>query len=150
MGYVYLFLNNEESTHSCYCIDYLTARSMKFERIDGSITGAKRQNAIDRFQDPNSKDPPFVMLLSTRAGGVGINLTSADTCIIFDSDWNPQNDLQAQVRNGCMYGCGNTRWRLSFYCFLLFRHDVIELDKPKVSRCTACSRERHTRCKCFI
>lgn len=78
--------------------DYLTARSMKFERIDGSITGAKRQNAIDRFQDPNSKDPPFIMLLSTRAGGVGINLTSADTCIIFDSDWNPQNDLQAQAR----------------------------------------------------
>ena len=38
------------------------------------------------------------MLLSTRAGGVGINLTAADTCIIFDSDWNPQNDLQAQAR----------------------------------------------------
>lgn len=78
--------------------DYLMARSMKFERIDGSITGPKRQQAIDRFQDPASKDPPFVMLLSTRAGGVGINLTSADTCIIFDSDWNPQNDLQAQAR----------------------------------------------------
>jgi hypothetical protein len=78
--------------------DYLNARSMKFERIDGSITGPKRQQAIDRFQDPASKDPPFVMLLSTRAGGVGINLTSADTCIIFDSDWNPQNDLQAQAR----------------------------------------------------
>ena len=41
---------------------------------------------------------PFVMLLSTRAGGVGINLTAADTCIIYDSDWTPQNDLQAQAR----------------------------------------------------
>lgn len=59
--------------------DYLDARQYKFERIDGSITGHLRQAAIDRFQDPNSKDPPFVMLLSTRAGGVGINLTSADT-----------------------------------------------------------------------
>jgi chromodomain-helicase-DNA-binding protein 7 len=78
--------------------DYLTTRSMKFERIDGSITGPKRQQAIDRFQDASNKNPPFVMLLSTRAGGVGINLTSADTCIIFDSDWNPQNDLQAQAR----------------------------------------------------
>ncbi|CAJ1968173.1 unnamed protein product [Cylindrotheca closterium] len=78
--------------------DYLHLRSMKFERIDGSITGQKRQAAIDRFQDQESKDPPFIMLLSTRAGGVGINLTAADTCIIFDSDWNPQNDLQAQAR----------------------------------------------------
>jgi SNF2 family DNA or RNA helicase len=59
--------------------DYLDARKFRFERIDGSITGHLRQAAIDRFQDPNSKDPPFVMLLSTRAGGVGINLTSADT-----------------------------------------------------------------------
>jgi SNF2 family DNA or RNA helicase len=57
--------------------DYLCARELKFERIDGSITGHRRQQAIDRFQDPASKDPPFVMLLSTRAGGVGINLTSA-------------------------------------------------------------------------
>jgi hypothetical protein len=67
--------------------DYLTARQMKFERIDGSITGNKRQMAIDRFQSPSveGKEAPLVMLLSTRAGGVGINLTAADTCIIFDS-----------------------------------------------------------------
>jgi SNF2 family DNA or RNA helicase len=69
--------------------DYLAARQMKFERIDGSITGNKRQMAIDRFQTEQveGKEPPLVMLLSTRAGGVGINLTAADTCIIFDSDW---------------------------------------------------------------
>lgn len=46
------------------------------------------QQAIDSFQAPNSE--MFVMLLSTRAGGVGITLTAADTCIIYDSDWNPQ------------------------------------------------------------
>jgi chromodomain-helicase-DNA-binding protein 7 len=71
--------------------DYLNCREYKFERIDGSITGNKRQSAIDRFQEPSSdpeREPPFVMLLSTRAGGVGINLTAADTCVIFDSDWN--------------------------------------------------------------
>jgi len=80
--------------------DYLSSREVNFERIDGSITGNKRQQAIDRFQAPNrdEKESPFIMLLSTRAGGVGINLTAADTCIIFDSDWNPQNDLQAQAR----------------------------------------------------
>jgi superfamily II DNA or RNA helicase len=80
--------------------DYLKARGMQFERIDGSITGRNRQQAIDRFQTPSSetREAPFIMLLSTRAGGVGITLTAADTCIIVDSDWNPQNDLQAQAR----------------------------------------------------
>eukprot|EP00536_Pseudo-nitzschia_multiseries_P008966 jgi/Psemu1/199531/e_gw1.239.51.1 len=82
--------------------DYLHFRQYRFERIDGSITGHKRQSAIDRFQDPSQtkagQEPPFVMLLSTRAGGVGINLTAADTCVIFDSDWNPQNDIQAMAR----------------------------------------------------
>jgi len=79
--------------------DYLNLRQFKYERIDGSITGHKRQNAIDRFQSKGDpKNLPFVMMLSTRAGGVGINLTAADTVVIFDSDWNPQNDLQAQAR----------------------------------------------------
>ncbi|CAN0224753.1 unnamed protein product, partial [Scytosiphon promiscuus] len=61
-----------------------------------------RRQAIDSFQAPDSK--MFVMLLSTKAGGVGITLTAADTCIIYDSDWNPQarlrrfNDVQAQAR----------------------------------------------------
>ncbi|OWZ16646.1 Chromodomain protein [Phytophthora megakarya] len=76
--------------------DYLALRRYNCERIDGNITGNERQSAIDRFcrDDSNS----FIMLLSTRAGGVGINLTAADTVIIYDSDWNPQNDLQAQAR----------------------------------------------------
>ncbi|KAJ3129317.1 choline dehydrogenase 7 [Nowakowskiella sp. JEL0407] len=76
--------------------DYLRGRMYGFERIDGSIRGEFRQAAIDRFCAPESDS--FVFLLCTRAGGVGINLTVADTVIIFDSDWNPQNDLQAQSR----------------------------------------------------
>jgi len=63
-----------------------------YERIDGRVRGNLRQAAIDRFSKPDSDR--FVFLLCTRAGGLGINLTAADTCIIFDSDWNPQNDLQ--------------------------------------------------------
>lgn len=63
-----------------------------FERIDGRIRGNLRQAAIDRFSKPDSDR--FVFLLCTKAGGLGINLTAADTVIIYDSDWNPQNDLQ--------------------------------------------------------
>lgn len=65
-----------------------------YERIDGRVRGNLRQAAIDRFSKPESER--FVFLLCTRAGGLGINLTAADTCIIFDSDWNPQNDLQVR------------------------------------------------------
>ncbi|OAD00786.1 hypothetical protein MUCCIDRAFT_10946, partial [Mucor lusitanicus CBS 277.49] len=77
--------------------DYLRGRQYPHERIDGSIPGEQRQASIDRFSTLPI-DQSFVFLLCTRAGGVGINLTAADTCIIFDSDWNPQNDLQAQAR----------------------------------------------------
>lgn len=75
--------------------EYCEFRSFRYERLDGRVRGTERQKAIDRFErEPDS----FVFLLSTRAGGVGINLTAADICIIFDSDWNPQNDIQAQAR----------------------------------------------------
>ena len=76
--------------------DYLLCKKYSYERIDGRVRGTARQAAIDRFCRPESDR--FVFLLCTRAGGVGINLTAADTVIIFDSDWNPQNDLQAQAR----------------------------------------------------
>ncbi|KAI8331392.1 P-loop containing nucleoside triphosphate hydrolase protein [Chlamydoabsidia padenii] len=77
--------------------DYLRGRNYAHERIDGSVPGEQRQASIDRFSTLPIEQS-FVFLLCTRAGGVGINLTAADTCIIFDSDWNPQNDLQAQAR----------------------------------------------------
>lgn len=72
--------------------DYLVDSGYEYERIDGGVVGNHRQRAIDRFCDKKSNI--FVFLLSTRAGGVGINLTAADTVVIFDSDWNPQNDMQ--------------------------------------------------------
>ena len=65
-------------------------------RIDGSVHFTDRQAQIDGFNDQSSGKNIF--LLSTRAGGVGINLASADTVIIFDSDWNPHMDNQAQDR----------------------------------------------------
>ena len=73
----------------------LEYHGMRYERLDGMVRGHERQRAIDRFD----KDVGiFAFLLSTKAGGVGLNLQSADTVIIYDSDWNPQNDIQAQAR----------------------------------------------------
>ncbi|XP_031349384.1 chromodomain-helicase-DNA-binding protein Mi-2 homolog isoform X2 [Photinus pyralis] len=76
--------------------DFLEGEGYKYERIDGGITGTLRQEAIDRFNAPGAQQ--FVFLLSTRAGGLGINLATADTVIIYDSDWNPHNDIQAFSR----------------------------------------------------
>jgi chromodomain-helicase-DNA-binding protein 4 len=76
--------------------DFLDGEGYKYERIDGSITGALRQEAIDRFNAEGAEQ--FCFLLSTRAGGLGINLYTADTVIIYDSDWNPHNDIQAFSR----------------------------------------------------
>ncbi|KAJ3597474.1 hypothetical protein NHX12_000997 [Muraenolepis orangiensis] len=76
--------------------DFLENEGYKYERIDGGVTGGMRQEAIDRFNAPGAVQ--FAFLLSTRAGGLGINLATADTVIIYDSDWNPHNDIQAFSR----------------------------------------------------
>ncbi|KAI9825498.1 MAG: hypothetical protein M1826_006994 [Phylliscum demangeonii] len=76
--------------------DYLRLRGYQFQRLDGTIAAAPRRMAINHFNAPDSND--FCFLLSTRAGGLGINLMTADTVILFDSDWNPQADLQAMAR----------------------------------------------------
>ena len=76
--------------------DYLRLRGYQFQRLDGTIAAGPRRMAIDHFNAPESND--FCFLLSTRAGGLGINLMTADTVVLFDSDWNPQADLQAMAR----------------------------------------------------
>uniref|UniRef100_A0A6P4FFM2 Chromodomain-helicase-DNA-binding protein Mi-2 homolog n=1 Tax=Drosophila rhopaloa TaxID=1041015 RepID=A0A6P4FFM2_DRORH len=76
--------------------DFLEGEEYQYERIDGTIRGSLRQEAIDKFNSPRTQ--LFVFLLSTRAGGLGINLATADTVIIYDSDWNPHNDVQALAR----------------------------------------------------
>ena len=76
--------------------DYLRLRGYQFQRLDGTVAAGPRRLAINHFNAEDSSD--FCFLLSTRAGGLGINLMTADTVIIFDSDWNPQADLQAMAR----------------------------------------------------
>ena len=76
--------------------DFLAGLDMRYERLDGSQSSLEKQKRIDSFNAPDSK--VFIMLLSTRAGGVGINLATADTVIILDPDWNPHQDIQALSR----------------------------------------------------
>jgi len=76
--------------------DYMRLRNYQFQRLDGTVPASDRKIAIDHFNAPESED--YCFLLSTRAGGLGINLMTADTVVLFDSDWNPQADLQAMAR----------------------------------------------------
>ena len=92
--------------------DYLNWRNWKHERLDGSTPAPLRQASIDRFTKDKDR---LVFLLSTRAGGVGINLTAAQTIILFDSDMNPQGDGQVRTtfaRSFCLHSLPFT----SFYC----------------------------------
>lgn len=76
--------------------DYFLYRGYRYLRLDGTTKSEDRGQLLELF---NQKDSPyFLFLLSTRAGGLGLNLQAADTVIIYDSDWNPHQDLQAQDR----------------------------------------------------
>ena len=76
--------------------DYMRFRGIKYLRLDGATKAEDRSELLRLFNEPNSEY--FCFLLSTRAGGLGLNLQTADTVIIYDSDWNPHQDLQAQDR----------------------------------------------------
>merc|ERR1719506_3151093 len=75
--------------------DYMLFRGHQYCRIDGNTSGDDREQSIDAYNAPNSEK--FAFLLSTRAGGLGINLYTADIVVLYDSDWNPQVDLQASI-----------------------------------------------------
>merc|ERR1712203_323308 len=76
--------------------DYFNFKGYKFLRLDGMTKSDERGEQLKIFNEKDSDY--FIFLLSTRAGGLGLNLQTADTVIIFDSDWNPHQDLQAQDR----------------------------------------------------
>ncbi|KAK9840665.1 hypothetical protein WJX81_008358 [Elliptochloris bilobata] len=84
--------------------DYLIYRGYKYVRLDGSTNRVQRMIDINRFNRPGSD--LFIYILNTRAGGLGVNLQSADTCILYDSDWNPALDCQAMAR---VHRIGQTR-----------------------------------------
>lgn len=76
--------------------DFLRMKELKYMRLDGATKAEDRTDMLKEFNAPDSDI--FCFLLSTRAGGLGLNLQTADTVIIFDTDWNPHQDLQAQDR----------------------------------------------------
>ncbi|KAM3425624.1 hypothetical protein BST61_g7569 [Cercospora zeina] len=76
--------------------DFMDGMQLRYQRLDGQISSLNKQKRIDEFNAPDS--PLFAFLLSTRAGGVGINLATADTVIILDPDFNPHQDIQALSR----------------------------------------------------
>eukprot|EP00198_Chlamydomonas_reinhardtii_P013917 XP_001703254.1 chromodomain-helicase-DNA-binding protein [Chlamydomonas reinhardtii] len=109
--------------------DYMRLRGFPHQRLDGSTPAAARHAAMEHFNRPDS--PDFAFLLSTRAGGLGINLATADTVIIFDSDWNPQNDLQAMSR---AHRIGQTE-TVNIYRFVTsgsVEEDILERAKRKM------------------
>ena len=120
--------------------DYLIWRQWKYCRIDGSTKIDDRQRQMDIFNAEktageggsrnDSDDRHFVFLLSTRAGGLGINLATADTCIIFDSDWNPHQDSQAQDR---CHRIGQTR-PVAVYRLLTANSVDIEMMEKQISK----------------
>ncbi|KIK26973.1 hypothetical protein PISMIDRAFT_8521 [Pisolithus microcarpus 441] len=109
--------------------DYMSLRGYQHQRLDGMVASDARKKAIAHFNAPGS--PDFAFLLSTRAGGLGINLETADTVIIFDSDWNPQNDLQAMAR---AHRIGQ-KSHVSVYRFVskdTMEEDILERAKKKM------------------
>ncbi|KAI0775711.1 SNF2 family N-terminal domain-containing protein [Trametes elegans] len=109
--------------------DYMSMRGYQHQRLDGMVSSEMRKKSIAHFNAPGS--PDFAFLLSTRAGGLGINLETADTVIIFDSDWNPQNDLQAMAR---AHRIGQ-KSHVSVYRFVskdTMEEDVLERAKKKM------------------
>lgn len=120
--------------------DYLHYRQWKYCRIDGSTNIDERQRQMDVFNAEktggeggtrnDSDDRHFVFLLSTRAGGLGINLATADTCIIFDSDWNPHQDSQAMDR---CHRIGQNR-PVAVYRLLTVNSVDIEMMEKQISK----------------
>ena len=96
--------------------DYCMWRGYQYCRLDGQTLHEDRQAQIDAYNMPDSDK--FIFMLSTRAGGLGINLATADIVIIYDSDWNPQVDLQAMV-SGFSYIYLIVPLLYHFICFVI-------------------------------
>jgi len=98
--------------------DYMIFRKLRYLRLDGSTKLEDRRDMVDSFQQ---NDEIFAFLLSTRAGGLGINLTAADTVIFYESDWNPTMDQQAMDGKKLFAAAPNTPRRKNHNAFEAIR-----------------------------
>ena len=107
--------------------EFMAYRRYRYIRLDGSSRISDRRDMVDDFQ---TKSDIFVFLLSTRAGGLGINLTAADTVIFYDSDWNPTVDQQVSA---CI--CLYTSKFLAILSYCCLRQWIVltGLDRPNRS-----------------
>jgi chromodomain-helicase-DNA-binding protein 4 len=106
--------------------DYLDHHKISCCRLDGTTPANLRQSSIDKFNAPDSSVMCF--LLSTRAGGLGINLATADTIIMYDADWNPHMDIQAYAR---AHRYGQTRKVMVYKLVCLDTIDEAIISKTK-------------------
>lgn len=107
----------------------LSLYNFTYVRLDGSTKTEKRQPLVELF---NSNPKIFCFISSTRSGGIGLNLTSADTVIFYDSDWNPAIDKQAQVSTHLLtFHPNSAKKNIDF-----FRTDAIESDKLETLQST--------------
>ncbi|KAJ3129306.1 hypothetical protein HK101_005272, partial [Irineochytrium annulatum] len=109
--------------------DFLVGEKHKFLRIDGDTKMSERQGLLNAYNAPGSDH--FIFLLTTRTGGVGINLTTADTIIMYDADWNPHQDIQAMAR---VHRIGQTKPVLIYKLFTrgAVEERIIEIGKRKL------------------
>ena len=96
-SYVYTGQGVKNDQKCAYVIYEWSLRNYAYVRLDGSMTIKKRAKVVEKFNDPTS--PEFIFMLSSKAGGCGLNLIGANRLVMFDPDWNPANDDQAMARH---------------------------------------------------
>jgi DNA excision repair protein ERCC-6 len=115
---------------------FVQGQGWKFGRLDGDTNVSSRQRLVDSFNNDSSY---FGMLLTTKTGGVGLNLTGANRIILYDPDWNPQNDIQARKWKSCCIACVI----LMFFIYLtIFRRESLAV---RTEKCCYCLSLNHSR-----
>lgn len=102
-------------------------RKYRYVRLDGTMSIKKRAKVVDNFNNPDSDD--FIFMLSSKAGGCGLNLIGANRLVMFDPDWNPANDDQAMARvwrDGQKKPCFVYRFLCVIYSFIYFLSRRVE------------------------
>lgn len=91
----FVLISNYTQTMDAF-VELCNLRRYQYVRLDGKMSIKNRGKIVEKFNDPES--PEYIFLLSSKAGGCGLNLIGANRLVMFDPDWNPANDDQAMAR----------------------------------------------------